>query len=105
MVVRSINSYERQQAIWHHLCDVRQITAESLAQQFSTTIRMIYRDMQELMLTHPIESIPGKYGGYKLMGWYLPSRTRLCSEQIEALKRAIQRSDGEDCVTLTSILR
>lgn len=105
MVVSAINPYERQKAIWLCLCDRRQATAESLADQFHMNIRTIYRDLQELMRTHPIESIPGKYGGYKLFDWYQPSRSRLCPKQIGALERAIKSSDEADRQILTSILK
>ncbi len=105
MVVSEINPYERQTAIWFCLCNGRQVTAEGLAIRFNTTVRTIYRDLQELMRTHPIESIPGKYGGYKLPDWYVPSRTRLCAEQVAALKRAIENCAEDDRKILTSILR
>lgn len=100
-----VSPNERQEAIWHVLCVRRRDTAENLAHEFDVTIRTIYRDIQMLTLTYPIESIRGRHGGgYQLAAWFHPNRTTLCPEQLALLLRLAPTLQGDDLRVLRSIL-
>ena len=92
-------------AIWHSLCSHRQVTAKRLSTEFGVSLRTIYRDVQILTLTYPIESIRGRHGGgYKLCDWFFPKRTTLCKEQITLLKQLASSACQEESRVLCSIL-
>lgn len=67
-----MNKTERQFAITLELQRHKKVRAEDLAQQFETSVRTIYRDMQALSEAGvPIVGAPGQ--GYSLMeGYFLP---------------------------------
>ena len=96
---------ERRQAIWTVLCKRRHDTAANLASEFGVSQRTIWYDIEELMLTHPIETVCGRYGGgVKLPDWYHPTRTTLCPEQVALLKKLAPSLQGDDLAVLNSIL-
>ena len=64
-----------------------------------------YNDLHELMLSHPIESVRGRYGGgYKVADWYHPQLHTLCAEQIKVLKKAASLVSAEDQLVIRTIL-
>jgi len=96
---------ERRQAIWEALCHRRQETIPNLASEFDVSIRTIKYDIEQLTLSHPIETIRGRYGGgVKVSDWYRPSRSTLCPEQIALLKKLAPSLQGDDLAVMNSIL-
>ena len=62
-------------------------------------------EYMELMLSHPIESVRGRYGGgYKVADWYSPQQHTLCAEQIRVLKIAASLVSAEDRCVIRTIL-
>ena len=62
-------------------------------------------DLHELMLSHPIESVRGRYGGgYKVADWYFPQQHTLCAEQIRVLKKVASLVSAEDRRVIRTIL-
>ena len=85
---------ERQCAVWQALLRRRFDTASNLAVEFHV-----------LMLSHPIESVRGRYGGgYKVADWYSPQQHTLCAEQIRVLKIAASLVSAEDRCIIRTIL-
>lgn len=73
---------ERQRAVWQALLHRRFDTAANLAVEFHVSVRTMQNDLHELMLSHPIESVRGRYGGgYKVADWYFPQQHTLRSEE------------------------
>lgn len=96
---------ERRNVIWHSLCSQRQVTARRLSIELGVSLRTVYRDLEILSLTYPIESIRGRYGGgYKLCDWFFPKRTTLCKEQVTLLKQLALSACQEEARVLCSIL-
>lgn len=59
--------HARQVGIVHVLRSREWVSATSLAQRFEVAVRTIYRDIEELCAAGvPIESVPGREGGYRL---------------------------------------
>lgn len=100
-----MNAHERRQAIWEKLCVRRQDTAQNLAVEFGVSRRTIWQDINQLTLTHPLETNCGRYGGgVKIADWYQPTRTRLCPKQIALLKKVAPSLQGEDLTVMNSII-
>lgn len=96
---------ERQHAVWQTLLRRRFDTASNLAAEFHVSVRTIHNDLHELMLSHPIESVRGRYGGgYKVADWYFPQRRTLCTEQIHVLIKVMSFLSAEDQQIIRSIL-
>lgn len=96
---------ERRQAIWEALRKRRHDTAAHLASEFDVSQRTIWYDIEELTLTHPIETACGRCGGgVKLPDWYHPTRTTLCPEQVALLKKLAPSLQGNDLAVMNSIL-
>lgn len=73
-----MSTAERRSDIYAILKKQRMTTISELVSEFSVSERTIRRDVEELMLTYPIETVRGRYGGgVKLADWYQPHRTRL----------------------------
>lgn len=80
-------------------------TASNLATEFHVSVRTMQNDLHELMLSHPIESVRGRYGGgYKVADWYHPQLHTLCAEQIKVLKKAASLVSAEDQLVIRTIL-
>ena len=80
-------------------------TASNLAVEFHVSVRTMQNDLHELMLSHPIESVRGRYGGgYKVADWYSPQQHTLCAEQIRVLKIAASLVSAEDRCVIRTIL-
>ena len=96
---------ERQMAIWELLCRKRQATAQSLAYEFGVSTRTIWRDIEQLTLSYPLETVRGRYGGgVKIADWYHPTRSSLCPEQMQLLKRMAHFLHGDDLTIVNSII-
>ena len=96
---------ERRNNIYAELRAQRHLTINYLAEKYSVNEKTIRRDIDELTLTYPIETVRGRYGGgVKLSDWYHPTRTTLCPEQVALLKKLAPSLQGDDLAVLNSIL-
>lgn len=96
---------ERQMAIWNALCAREQDTAENLAREFGVTVRTIYRDIQALMLSYPIEAVRGRYrGGFRIAEWYRMNKKTLSDEQVQTLKKLAGTLYGEEKKVIQKVL-
>ena len=96
---------ERRNNIYAELRAQRHLTIDYRAEKYSVNEKTIRRDIDELTLTYPIETVRGRYGGgVKLSDWYHPTRTTLCSEQVALLKKLAPSLQGDDLAVLNSIL-
>ena len=96
---------ERRRAIWSVLCQRRHDTIQNLAAEFNVCPRTIRYDVDALSLSHPLETVRGRYGeGVKLPDWYHPTRTTLCPEQVALLKKLAPSLQGDDLAVMNSIL-
>jgi len=97
---------ERRQEIMENLCFRRQDTMANLATEFKVSIRTIRNDINFLSLTHPLETIRGRYGGgVRVMDGYYMNRKYLKPEQQELLKRLSEQLCGNDLDLMNSILK
>ena len=95
----------RRIAIWHTLCFQRQITMKELAEMHSVSTRTIRSDIEHLSLTHPIETVRGRYNGcVKLSDWYVPSTNPLNPLQIDFLVQLQKTLDGTNATMMQSII-
>lgn len=95
----------RRRAIYEALCARRQDTMDNLAKEFNVSEKTIRRDIAELTLTHPIETVRGRHGGgVKVSEWYQPIRTTLCPEQMALLKKLAPSLSEADLATMNSII-
>lgn len=99
-----MNPNERRQSIWQTLCQRRHETIKNLAMEFEVSPRTIRYDIDILTLSHPIETVCGRYGGgVKLADWYQPTRRALCPEQLRLLKKIATSLEGDELTVLNSI--
>lgn len=83
----------------------RQDTVENLATEFDVSVRTIKYDIEELTLTHPIETIRGRYGGgVKVADGYYIGRRYLKPSQRELLLRLQDGLSEKDAEIMNSIL-
>jgi len=100
-----VSPNERRNNIYAELRAQRHLTIDYLAEKYSVNEKTIRRDIDELTLTYPIETVRGRYGGgVKLSDWYHPTRTTLCPEQVALLKKLAPSLQGDDLAVLNSIL-
>lgn len=91
--------------IYAELKAKRHLTIGYLANKYNVSERTIRRDVDELTLVYPIETVCGRYGGgIKLSDWYQPTRSTLCPEQMALLKKLAPSLQGQDLVVLNSII-
>lgn len=77
---------------------------DNLASEFGVSEKTIRRDVEELMCSHPVETVRGRYGGgVKVSDWYHPTRSTLCPEQIALLKKLAPSLQGKDLTVMNSI--
>lgn len=102
---KSMRPNERREAILKVLCHRRQDTIVNLANEFGVSIRTIKYDIDELTLSHPIETIRGRYGGgVKVADGYYIGRKYLKPRQRELLLRVQTELSDEDAILMQSIL-
>lgn len=96
---------ERRNNIYAELRAQRHLNINYLAEKYSVNEKTIRRDIDELTLTYPIETVRGRYGGgIKLADWYHPMQSTLSSKQIALLKKLAPSLEGDDLVVMNSIL-
>lgn len=100
-----MSAEERRAAIWRTLCSARFVTAEALAASYRVSIRTIYRDLQALSISYPIEPIRGRYGGgYQLCEWFFPQSRTLCAEEVAMLHKLMSVASADQIKVLNAIL-
>ncbi len=96
---------ERREAIYAELRAKRHLTVDYLATKYNVNERTIRRDIEELTLVYPIETVRGRYGGgVKLSDWYHPTLSTLSPEQMALLKKLAPTLEGYDLAVLNSII-
>ncbi len=104
-VKKNMRPNERREAILKVLCCRRQDTIINLANEFGVSIRTIKYDIDELTLSHPIETIRGRYGGgVKVADGYYIGRKYLKSNQKELLLKLQPELSMEDSILMQSII-
>ena len=101
-----VTAYERRMEILRMLLIERHTTLSSIQIRFGVSRATAWRDIQELSLSHPIQTAPGKYSGgiYILDGYYLGMKY-LSEEQVTTLELLVDSSNDEQREVLTSILK
>ena len=96
---------ERRQQLLEVLCRRRHDTTENLAAEFGVSERTIRRDIEELTLSYPIETVCGRYGGgVKVADWYHLDRKTLSPEQTTLLKKLAPSLQGNDLAVMNNII-
>lgn len=81
-----MNKFARMLNIMIHLQSNRKMKAQELAQILNTNVKTIYRDIDSLRAADvPIESEPGRYGGYYIPEYFYFKMPRLNSQEIAVL--------------------
>jgi len=103
--VNKLRPTERREAIYAELRAKRHLTIGYLATKYEVNEKTIRRDIEELTLAYPVETVRGRYGGgVKLADWYHPTRTTLSPEQTALLKKLAPSLAGNDLAVLNSII-
>ena len=101
----SVRNNNRHQQIINLLCQRRSDTVQNLAAELGVCERTIRRDIEELTLTYPLETVRGRYGGgVRMADWYFQDRPKLSPKQTALLKRLAVGLHGEDLDEMTQIL-
>lgn len=100
----SMSAYDRRLNLLAELVSQRFVNCEDLASKFGVNIRTIYRDVELLMCSYPIETVQGRYGGVKVLDWFNPSSTSLAPQQFALLIELKEQLSGDKLVVLNSIL-
>ena len=96
---------DRQQQLISLLCQRRSDSIQNLAMELGVCERTIRRDIEELTLTYPIETVRGRYGGgVRMTDWYFQDRPKLTPKQTALLKRLAIGLHGEDLDEMNRIL-
>ena len=96
---------ERRQRLLEVLCLRRRDTCDNLAHEFHVSNATIRRDLEILTCSYPIETVRGRYGGaVRVMDGYYLYRKTLTPKQAALLQKLRDQLDGEDLITLNSIL-
>lgn len=100
-----MNPSERRRELLEFLCRKRQETMENLAEEFGVSVRTIRDDITELMLSYPITTVRGRYGGgVKVEDWYHLNRKNLNPVQLGLLKRIASTLKDADLAIMNSII-
>jgi len=95
---------ERRQTILEQLSARRYATYSELSEQFGVSKVTIRNDIDILSSSAPIYTVAGNGGGIRVAdGWYL-SRTYLCDEDEEMLRRLLPGLQPEDQKRMQHIL-
>ena len=96
---------DRQQQLISLLCQRRSDSIQNLAMELGVCERTIRRDIEELTLTYPIETVRGRYGGgVRMADWYFQDWPKLTPKQTALLKRLAIGLHGEDLDEMNRIL-
>lgn len=97
---------ERRMKILDVLLQKRQVRLAELQLEFNISKSTAKRDVQELMLSHPIVTSPGKYGGgVRIMDGYRLGMKYLTEKQTALLKKLSENLSGDDLLTMQGILK
>ena len=100
----SVRMNDRQQQLISLLCQRRSDSIQNLAMELGVCERTIRRDIEELTLTYPIETVRGRYGGgVRMADWYFQDR-QTDSQTTALLKRLAIGLYGEDLDEMNRIL-
>lgn len=100
-----MDPHERRKAIWRSLCCHRQVTVAGLAAEYGVSERTITNDVQILSISHPIETVRGRYhGGVKIPEWYKPNPNICSPAQLDFLLRLKANMTGKDLIIIDSII-
>ena len=98
-------STERRQKLLEVLCIRRHDTCDNLAHEFHVANSTIRRDLEILTCSYPIETVRDRYGGgVKIADGYYLYRKMLTPKQAALLQRLRDQLDGDNLITLNSIL-
>ena len=96
---------DRQQQLISLLCQRRSDSIQNLAMELGVCERTIRRDIEELTLTYPIETVRGRYGGgVRMADWYFQDRPKPTPKQTALLRRLAIGLHGEDLDEMNRIL-
>ena len=95
---------ERRQRLLEVLCVRRHDTCDNLAREFNVANSTIRHDLDILTCSYPIETVRGRYGGVKITDGYYLYRKTLTPKQATLLQKLRDQLDGDDLITLNSIL-
>ncbi len=103
--VNGLSANDRRMAIWHTLCVRRQIRIADLAEMYQVCPRTIRYDIDALSLSHPIETVRGRYNGcVKVPDDAAIGKSPLSEEQMKFLLDLLPRMEGNDEVMLSGII-
>lgn len=90
----------------HKNIPIRSIGVEIMPAYYEDYLKKQYpRDIEELTLTYPIETVRGRYGGgVRMADWYFQDRPKLTPKQTALLKRLAIGLHGEDLDEMNRIL-
>lgn len=95
---------ERRKVILEILSAKRRVTYPELCERFGVAQTTIRKDIDKLSSSAPIYTVAGNGGGiYVADGWYL-SKTYLCDEDEEMLRRILPGLQPEDQQRMQHIL-
>lgn len=84
----------------------RHDTCDNLAREFNVANSTIRHDLEILTCSYPIETVRGRYGGgVKIADGYYLNRKTFTPKQAALLQKVRDQLDGDDLITLDSILR
>ena len=94
---------ERRNEIMKQLCRRRYDTITNLAVEFGVSERTIRRDIEELSLTEPIYTQPGRYGGgVYVVEEYSLNRMYMSERETELLNKLCVIAQKQEQCILTS---
>jgi len=94
-----MSAYDRRQNLLAELVSKRFASCDDLARKFNVNTRTIYRDIELLMCSYPIETVKGRYGGVKVLDWFNPSSTSLAPKQFALLVELKKQLAGDSRCT------
>lgn len=95
---------DRRQRITEKLSFKRSATYQELADEFGVSKDTIRNDIAEISLSVPLYTVSGNGGGIRVAdGWYV-SKTYLCNEDEEMLRRLLPGLQPEDQERMQHIL-
>lgn len=80
--------------MWFILANGRITSIKNIAEELEVSERQVKRYKDELAMYADIESITGKYGGYRLRETYIPFKGLLTEEETELLRYYIESLDN-----------
>lgn len=89
-----MGTYERRVDIWEKLRRRKQDTVSNLASEFGVSERTIRRDLECLVIEHPIITRSGRYGGVFVLdtaipGYFSREQVAVLQKTLEALRQSM----------------